>query len=270
MNKAIRTLCSCIFLLLIFTLTGCPFLGDDIKNYECVTAQELTDYMNSLEFGTTFELKDSKYYSDSSMKMLVVYLKAQDMPDKTVKAYQLFTFDYCYYDDTLKNSRTSFPTVGEFRYTDYYFVKYEDEVVSHFENLLAPITTEQGLEKGKTYSFAIKPVYYGLDIKKRGVAGYEDIQYFQSAQEFLEKAKGAYVYCLINSDLVKGSDMELRYHSLCYDILNSSSYFDRYSYMTFYFTKKYSAATVTAKELEAKSFYTNGDIKSGAVIVKEK
>lgn len=269
MNKFVRAFWSVIFLFMILTLTGCPFLGDDIKNYNCVSAQELTAYMNSLSFGTTFELTDTKYFSDSSMKMLVVYLKPQDMPDKIVKAYQLYTFYGGYYDDTLKYSRTSFPVVTESRYTDYYFVKYQDELTAHFDQLLSPLTTEQGFEKGKTYSFTLKPMYYGLDITERDTR-YSRISYYQTAQEFLEQAEGVYLYCLINSDFEKGSELELCYHNLCYDILNSSNHFDRCSYMTFYFTKTYSAETVTPEQLADGSFYKSADIKNNSVIVKQK
>lgn len=47
------------FSVLFSAFTGC--LGEDINDFTCIEGQELTDYMNSLDFGATFKLIDSKY-----------------------------------------------------------------------------------------------------------------------------------------------------------------------------------------------------------------
>ncbi len=266
MNKALRAFSSLVLFFLLLTFTGCP---EYLKDFNCISAQELTDYMNSLDFGTSFELMDSKYFNNSSMKMLVVYLKAQDMPDKTVKAYQLYDYNHEYYDDTQNISRTTFQTVSQSRYTDYYFVKYQDQLEAHFEELLSPLMTKLNLEKDKTYNFAIKPMYFGLDISERDPE-FARIHYYQNIEEFMEGTEGLYLYCLLNSDCAEGSREEIDFHSFCYDVYNSPCEYDGNSYMTFYFTKKYSATSVKQDQLIAGSFYTKEDEKNKSVIVKQK
>ena len=94
MKKHINVIVSLSILLSIFCFTGCPFLllGDDLKDFKCITAEELTDYINSLDFGTSFTLKKSSYKATSNYKCLIVELEAADLPGKTVTACQCYSF----------------------------------------------------------------------------------------------------------------------------------------------------------------------------------
>lgn len=247
-----------IFLLcgiLCFCLTGCP--GDNIKDFDCISPQEFTAFMNSLDFGTTFTLKDYEYKHSSEFKTLVVYLEAQDLPGKTVCAYQ--NFCYSSFGDYRINTtaRTTFPIVTEHRATDYYLVKYADEITAHFDSLFSPLT--QGLEKNVSYRIAIKPILSNLELYTFTDARYDKIQYYQSAQDFIENNRGIYVYCLINKELSADPEYERKANAFFYDLQNNDKDFDSYYDKLFYFTEKYPASGVSAQSLADGSFYANDE-----------
>ena len=152
MKKYFNCLLTAFILFITIFLTSCPgFLTDDIKKYTCLSAQELTDYMNSLGFDSTFTLKDSTYTEKKDYKCIEVYLEADKLPGKTVYAFQ----SYSYGRRATDSARTTIMTVQDYRYTDYYYVKYEAEILATVENLYKPVI--ENFEKNKTCKIAIKP-----------------------------------------------------------------------------------------------------------------
>lgn len=268
-NKFSKTLQFIIFCLLFFIFTGC--LGEDINDFTCIEGQELTDYMNSLDFGATFKLIDSKYKQclkkdESEYKLRIVYLETDALPGKTVKAYQLYSYDGCSSSLIIdKAARTTIQTVSDRRFTDYYFLKFEDELYSSFDDMLSPLTIDQGLEKDVSYKIALKPKLSSLEITTRE-NGYDRIEYYKDFNEFEEKNDGVFVYCLINKEMSENSDLEACFETFYNNLGKESKKMAYHSSMKFYFTTKYSAADVTLQNLSNEDFFSESEINKTVII----
>ncbi len=200
-------------LLLIVVFTACPLLGPDLRNYTCLTAQELTDYLNSLDFGSTFTLKDSNYKSTKDYKSIEVFLEADNLPGKTIYAYQSFS----YWRSAADSSRTTIPYVSDYRFTDYYYVKYQDEILSHIEELYKPLLKD--FEKDKTYKITIE-----ADPDGRATSLTRKVDYFDNAESFI-KNDDFYikVYCQIKKDISADPDFERKYNAFRYDLAQNKT-----------------------------------------------
>ena len=142
----------------IIILTGCPIFFDSLDNHQCMTADELTDYMNCQGLEARFSLIKSEYKEGNDYKIRCVWLKASDLPDKTVKAYHLITSyfaDSRYFEYFENNARMSVVSYNDFYYSDYMYLKYKDEISDYFESLYKPLT--KGLEKNISYSLILLP-----------------------------------------------------------------------------------------------------------------
>ena len=265
MKKMGQLFYSVIALVCVLLFSACPLLnlGEDLNKFTCISADELTEYMNSLDFGTTFTLKDSKYITTSEYKVRIAYLEAADLPGKTVAAYQVYSHTGSFPWELEKAYRTTIPTVQDNRYTDYYFVKYEDELAAHFDELFSPLT--QGLQKNESYRIALKPKLNTLEITKVNNQT-DEILYYQTADEFIEKVYGVSVACLINKDLSDDPDYERKVNVFCYDLNHTTVHFDYGSQIKLFFTKKYPALTVTPQSLIEAGFFPNDK----TVVVKQK
>ena len=240
MKKLINVIFLLFIILSIFCFIGCPllFLGDDLKDFKCITAEELTDYMNSLDFGTSFTLKDSNYTETSSYKCLIVELEAADLPGKTVTACQCYSF----YNDFPYPARMTVPTVQEYRFTDYYYCKFEDDILSKIEELYSPIL--KGFERDKSYklAFTADPYHWGPSLTNT-----DKVKYYKDAKTFIESRDfNIEAYCLINKELLDDSEFSRRYNAFRYDL--EQDYTIRI-FHNFYFTTKYKANEITAKDL---------------------
>lgn len=257
------------FSVLFSAFTGC--LGEDINDFTCIEGQELTYYMNSLDFGATFKLIDSKYKQclkkdESEYKLRIVYLETDALPGKTVKAYQLYSYDGCSSSLIIdKAARTTIQTVSDRRFTDYYFLKFEDELYSSFDDMLSPLTIDQGLEKDVSYKIALKPKLSSLEITTRE-NGYDRIEYYKDFNEFEEKNDGVFVYCLINKEMSENSDLEACFETFYNNLGKESKKMAYHSSMKFYFTTKYSAADVTLQNLSNEDFFSESEINKTVII----
>ena len=238
MKKLFNTTFTVITLFILFCLTGCPFLGEDINKYTCYSAQELTDYMNNLNFGSTFTLKDSKYVEKKDYKRITVYLEADNLPGKTVCAWQSYSYDR----SAVEAARTTIPYVSEFIFTDYYYVKYSDEVLACIEEAYSPVLTV--FVKNQTYKIAIKPDSgYWVHSLSYEVNYYNDATTFIDSKEFYIKA-----YCLINKDLSTDPAFERKYNALRYDLQQQNQGHIEHN---FFFKTSPSASQVTEEEIFA-------------------
>ena len=268
-KKFSKTLQFIIFCLLFFIFTGC--LGDDINDFTCIEGQELTDYMNSLDFGTTFKLIDSSYKqclnkNESEYKLRIVYLETDELSGKIVKAYQMYCYDggsTSYLID--KASRTTIATVSDRRFTDYYFRKFEDELYSRFDEILSPLTIDQGLKKDVSYKIALKPKLSSFEITS-WESDPDGIQYYKDFNEFEEKNYGVFVYCLINKEMSENSDLEACFETFYNNLGKESKKMAYHSSMKFYFTTKYSAADVTLQNLSNEDFFSESEINKTVII----
>lgn len=227
---------SIITLFILFCVTGCPFLGEDINKYTCYSAQELTDYMNNLNFGSSFTLKDSKYVEKKDYKRITVYLEADNLPGKTVCAWQSYSYDR----SASSSARTTIPFVYENIYTDYYYVKYSDEILACIEEAYQPILAD--FVKNQSYKIAIKPTqsYWAHSLSYK-VNYYNDATTFIDSEEFYIEA-----YCLINKDLSTDPAFERKYNALRYDLQQQDHGHIEHN---FFFKTTPSAAQVTEEEM---------------------
>ncbi len=269
-TKKLSKLLQLIFFSVLFSaFTGC--LGDDINDFTCIEGQELTDYMNSLDFGATFKLIDSKYKqslkkNEWEYKLRIVYLETDSLPGKTVKAYQLYSYDGCSSSLVIdKAARTTIATVSDRRFTDYYFLKFEDELYSSFDDMLSPLTIGQGLEKDVSYKIALKPKLSSLEITT-WENDYYGIQYYKDFNEFEERNDGVFVYCLINKEMPENSDFEVCFDNFYHEWWNKPKNMFNWSSMKFYFTTKYSASDVTLQSLSDGDFFPESEIDKSVII----
>ena len=199
---------SCVFMMYIFT-------RNSFDNYECMTAEDLTTFMNKQGFGTTFTLIDSEYIEQDHYKMRVVYLKTKDLPGKTIIACQ----DY-------SSERTTIVSYNYHFFTDYFFYKYEDEVYAEFEKLYAPLV--EGLEKNKEWKLVLKPkiesfgFHYDDDRDKK-----EEEEKYSSAKNML-KLTIYEAYLLINKEY--SAETERDYNAFMYDLQNTYEEENWYNY----------------------------------------
>ena len=77
---------SCFLMMLLVT-------SNSFDKHECMTAEDLTTFMNKQDFGTTFTLIDSEYEEGNRFKKRVVYLKSKDFPGKTIIACQNYSIE---------------------------------------------------------------------------------------------------------------------------------------------------------------------------------
>ena len=190
-------------------------IGNSFDKYECMTAEDLTTFMNKQGFGTTFTLIDSEYIEQDHYKMRVVYLKAKDLPGKTIIACH----DY-------SSERTTFVRYDYHFFTDYFFYKYENEVYAEFEKLYSPLL--EGLEKDKDWKLVLKPkiesfgFYYDTDDEKK-----REKEKYSSAKNML-KLTIYEAYLLINKKYT--NDTERDYNAFMYDLQNTYEEDNWYNY----------------------------------------
>ena len=253
-------------------------VSNSFDKYECMTAEDLTTFMNKQGFGTTFTLIDSEYIEKDYLKMRVVYLKAKDLPGKTIIACQ----DY-------SRARTTIVRYDYHFFTDYFFYKYEGEVYAEFEKLYAPLI--KGLEKDKEWKLVLKPkiesfgFYYDDDNDKK-----KEKEKYSSAKNML-KLTTYEAYLLINKEY--SAETQRDYNAFMYDLQNTYEeenwynygyeYWDPYkyefdssdpissdaglkitekdrtpfAYLHCYYSEKVLASEVTDKELTSNNFGLN-------------
>lgn len=232
-----------ILLACCILLTGCPlFYSDKLENHKSMTAEELTEYINSLDYGTTFTLIDSDFSQNKDTKTTTVYLKAQDLPEKTIRAYQ----HWCMYGGDIDSiARTTIPTYFDIYYCDYPFYKFENEITSYFEELYSPLV--KNLEKNKEWKILIKPKMSTFFASK-----YDVSRDYETCEETLENTN-YYIYLLINKELT--SQTEREYNSFMYDLKQNVSdkrwFWDDFSC---YYSTTYSAKTISDQTLSDPDF----------------
>lgn len=248
-------------ILLSFTFLACPFypFDDDLDNYSLMTPERLTELMNQY-FYTKFTMKNYSEVKTDNYKYLVVYLEAEDLPGKEVKAYHHFGWNLGDETDQMGTSystaeRTTIVVVNENLMTDYYFVKYQEEVYSEIQNRLQPLL--QDLTENQDYILAIKPnlAYFPILEEKDGF----EKRHFKDVNDFFENANFG-TYLLINKEW--NSEEETKFHSLEDSLSNSES---RTHYAKVFYSKKYPASNVLIQNLTANSFYSQNDIDNGSV-----
>ena len=246
-----------------FFFTGCPFFKSRLSDFECMTAEELTEYMNKQCFGSNFTLIDYEYEENSRYKMIKVNLAADNLPGKTVRAFQTYSYDYEDFADSELARMTVF-YISDYYYTDYYAVKYETEIKNHFDKLYSPIT---GYKEDIKYKMVNTPEFLSLSARSK----YNDVQeIFESTSygRYYGDALTYNNYILINYDFNSDEDFETEFYNFCYDLRTSEYTIDK-SNVTFYFTSKYNAEEITDTQLVEGSFFTLEDIDSDVVVKKE-
>ncbi|MCR4736403.1 MAG: hypothetical protein K5829_15510 [Treponema sp.] len=264
MNKIKKIILVATIISLSIFITACPFLDDDINNYSFMTIEEFLSYINEQNFGTSFTVKDSSETIGKNYKYLTLYLEAEDLPGKTVKAYQYFGMDSfereieetSVYPD--EDSRMRVFYVSESRYIDYYFVKYQAELSSLFENLYASLL--EGLEKNKDYLLAIKPNIESFPIDSDEYYSSETSRY-SSAEELFKN--GSFItFLLINKEFT--TLVERDFNSFAYSLMNDLEE-ESTAKAYFYYSTKYSVEDVTIYKLTSDSFYTISDLEDSSV-----
>ena len=248
-------------ILLSFTFLGCPFYKN-LEDFNIKSPEEIVELMNQY-FPTSFTLKSYYEVNESNYKYLVVKLEAEDLPQKEVKAVQFIAFP-CEFEiiDELADSystkaRTTIPSAHETFMTDYYFVKYQEELYSEIHNLYQPLL--QNLTENVDYVLAIKPDLYDLPIADKQDSTLAKKRHFKNATDFLEH-ESLTTYLLINKEWT--SEEEEIFNSFKKEVSVDINYNVE---GIFYYTTKYLSSDVSIKNLENSSFYTQDDIEKHLV-----
>lgn len=229
-------------------LTGCPFLEDKLEDHESMTAQELTDFINSLDFGTTFTLIDSDYSKTQEYKTTIIYLKAQDLPEKTIRAYQLWSLSGNEIDSI---ARTTIIAYNDMYYCDYPFYKFENMITEYFEELYSPLV--KNLEKNKEWKILIRPKMSSFYVSQRNVP-----HDYETWEKTLQNTN-YYIYLLINKELTPQTERE--YNSFMYDFKQSINGRLGYQDNFFcYYSTKYSASEVSDQDLADPEFSARDEV----------
>lgn len=211
---------------LLFWFVG----GDSLKKHECMTPEALTNLVNRQITETTFTLVDSDIITRNDFKASIVYLTTEDLPGKTIRAIQIYSWPDpdsdveiaadVFYDR--KNARTTIVHYDDYYYTDYYFYKYEDEIYTAFENLYSPLTT--GLEKTE-WKLAVKPKIDTFRFNYQSDAKYREKKKYSSAKTLLQTSMYD-CFLLINRDY--SAEVKRDYNSFMYDLdsIYQSKYWD--------------------------------------------
>ena len=292
MKKALFFLMMMISLLLFSSCLLFWFVGtDSLNKHECMTPEALTNLVNRKITETTFTLVDSDIITRNDFKARIVYLATEDLPGKTIRAIQIYSWPDPDSDveiaadvfDDRKNARTTIVHYDDYYYTDYYFYKYEDEIYAAFENLYSPLTT--GLEKTE-WKLAVKPKIDTFRFNYQSDDKYKERKKYSSARTFLQTSMYD-CYLLINKDF--SAEVKQDYNSFMYDLdkIYQSEFWDflwydgwnknedeesysdpvsdsdtsnkkerntPYARLHCYYSTSISAATVTNKELTSTDF----------------
>lgn len=252
-----------------------------------MTPEALTNFVNRQITETTFTLVDSDIITRNDFKARIVYLTTEDLPGKTIRAIQIYSWPDpdsdveiaadVFYDR--KNARTTIVHYDDYYYTDYYFYKYEDEIYAAFEKLYSPLTT--GLEKTE-WKLAVKPKIDTFRFNYQSDDKYKERKKYSSAKTLLQTSMYD-CYLLINKDF--SAEVKQDYNSFMYDLdsIYQSKYWDfewsdswndeendknehntPYARFHCYYSTSLSASEITDKELTADTFI----YKQGVVVAK--
>lgn len=246
-------------ILLTFVFTACPYLFDDMDNHNFMNPEELMEKMNK-NIGNHFTLINyDEVIKNDDYKYLVVTLKADDLPDQVVKAYQFFQWTLG--DELSEKSpvyttpaRTTINIVEEYLVTDYYFLKYKNDLFSKIQEVYEPLLNK--LNENKDYLLAIKPDLLFFPIIKTHYAQNN----FKDATDILENARIS-TYLLIHSENYPDKE---EIDSISETINDNGHY--RYFSGNIYYSSKYSPSDVSTEALINGSFYNETDEQNNLLI----
>lgn len=234
-------------ILLSFTFLGCPFYKN-LEDFSIKSPEEIVELMNQY-FPTSFTLKSYYEVNESNYKYLVVKLEAEDLPQKEVKAVQFIASPWEFEiidelaDSYSTKARTTIPYVQETFMTDYYFVKYQEELYSEIHNLYQPLL--QNLTENVDYVLAIKPDLYDLPIADKQDSTPAKKRHFKNATDFLEH-ESLTTYLLINKEWT--SEEENIFNSFQNEVREKNLGYDIYG--RFFYSTKLNPADISIKQLE--------------------
>ena len=251
---------------LIF-LTGCPpFYWVEAKpdpNHKFKTTKELEAYINEKIPETKFTLKEDCLYTTKGGGMMI-YLTADDLPGKTVKALQFYTKSYYNFDgdDTpskewLRNDEFELEEeinsarfidmdpfyrnpYKDFFFTDYYFIKYQDEINLYFESFFEPCTKE--LVRNKDYVLFAENEFSYTSITP------------QTKEDLLSLRWRIYLF--VNQKLTQEKEREVK--AFCYDLINRENWPD--NTFTCFYSTKYNVQDIKLNQLTNGTFEEDEDL----------
>lgn len=253
-------------LLSLVLFCSCP-TGDSLENYTCLTADELVEKMNNANFGTSFTLKNSKSQEKSNYKYTYVELECSEITNGTLWACNFISYDSFSYIVDYENfadksnfemntstARTTFFSVQNEFVTNFYALKYQEEIKEHFVNLFADFLNDSSTSPQTEYEYKI--------LVKYNAPYYSEFYAYQNSDEFLEKSNFS-VYTLIkrqvNTSDTSSSSFTRKFNAFCYDLSNSTNYADSSSQMYFYFSPNYTPPNITDEALINGNFFTKGE-----------
>ena len=239
-------------IILTFIFTACPFLFDDMDKHNFMTPEELVAKMNT-NIGNHFTLINyDTVIKNDDYKYLVVTLKADDLPNQVVTAYQFFQWTL---GDELSDmspvytspARTTINIVEEYLVTDYYFLKYKDDLFSKITEIYEPLLNK--LNENENYLLAIKPelIYFPIIKTHYAQNNYKD------AIDILANASIS-THLLIHSKNYPDKE-EINSISEAIKDIVPYHYFRGY----LYYSSKYSPSEVSTEALINGTFYNETD-----------
>ena len=255
------------FSLIISTLILAACNLDDMERHNLMTPEELVAQMNK-NLGNHFTLVDydeeiHEYKDDDAneYKSLVVTLKADDLPNQVVKAYQIFQWSFG--DDRLydisnnytHSARTTIAYVEEYLVTDYYFLKYKDELFSKIKELYKPLLNE--LNENEDYILVIKPNIRSFPITNTHFYSQNN---FSDATDILKNA-GISTHLLVHTENYPDEKEMKSFFKTISDYGYNSD-----CRKCFYYSKKYSPSNVTEEALVKGTFYKYTDFEKNMLV----
>ncbi len=245
---------------------SCP-IGDSLETYTCLTADELVEKMNNSDFGTSFTLKSSKSVENQDYKYTYVELECPQITNGTLWACNFISYsDFSYiinnnfadksdFETNTSISRTTFISVQNEFITNFYALKYQDEIKEHFVNLFAEFLNDSSTNPQTEYEYKI--------LAKYNVPYYSEFYSYQSFDDFLKRNNFS-VYTLIkrqvNTSDTSSSSFSRKFNVFCYNLTNDSkTYADYSSKMYFYFSPNYTPSQISDESLIKGDFFTEGE-----------
>lgn len=142
----------CFTLFVFCTILGSCRWWPEVSDYECQTPEEIVEAMNTMCSGANFSLKSVESKDSEDFKYNMVYLECDDLPEETIIAGNFIGYDigwanYGVVDDELilsltsydSSARMSFIPVHSILCTNYFVLKYKNEIIDYYNNILSSV-----------------------------------------------------------------------------------------------------------------------------------
>ena len=247
-----KIFCLAAISFLLINLVSCPEPNTTETKFQLLSSDEILEKMNTYFPDTEFSLQSSTEESSEDYKYKELKLSCSEFSDQTVKVIDFTGYDYLFFLPTYDFFQTDFSStrmsiisvVENAIFTDYYSIKYQNEIYESFVNLLS------GLTNSYDYKILISSAMYRID--------YSSQNKFSSAEDFLGIGNFD-VVILIKKEF--DSSFQRTFNAFCYDLTNEiiENPNDISGRIKFYFSENYTPSEISDENLKSGDFFTAED-----------